>query len=1371
MPSFALRGLVEERRWGRRPSAEFLVLSVLAVVAAIVITWNDFGVVTPLTKPEVFLAPWQAGARYASVWSDSPNLGTASFNVGLAPIAWLFGVLESIGWPAWLAMRVWSTGILVIGAWGIRRLYVDLTHGTSADTAAARVAVAVLWVANPYTVVGGGTLPTNLPYHLLPWFVLFLLRGARSPGWRWAAASALVLAAMSGINAGVVPALQLVSILPVALHVLIIERLGWRSLAAQLVRTGALYLAMSLYWLVPSLLALRVGSAIASTTESLEAINSANSFTEVLRGLGLWTLYGRGPEGPFQPGYQSYLTAPVIVVASFGPVVLAALGARLSRAPARLLAMTALATGALVMVGSHPFANRTTWGSLQLWLLENVPGLIALRTTNKAGAVLMLGMAILGGLAVAEIVPRLATRPVRALAAFLAGVMVTLAVWPAFNGTLYEFRLPIPDYWEQASRAVNDSGVRADQRVLIVPGIHLADYDWGYAAPDELGQSLLRPEHAFRTTIPNGSPYSANLLGAVDRALLSDDAPPGTISTLAGMIGASEVLARYDVQTLSSEAGALVETNLSADAGLGREDGFGPAARASASAITLRPVMSDPSVLALHPGNRAVVVDGDADAVTGLVSSGLLGEASAMLYAGDITPDTLRTAVKDGAGVVLTDTNQRRAWSSLEQTRLGPLVSDDESAQGSLALFGAGGQTVVTDAPGVKVTVAGQGLLFGPFEDGDPRRALDGDRTTTWRFGNFSSGAGNAMTISLAQPRRVPALRLQPAQDGGNLITKVLVRTAGPAGAWSKVVELGPWAAFPTSVELPESPISSVTVEVTAVSGSGIGPVGFSEISLDGVDLRPTVRMPVDLVRELGTWTGPDLQALQNARLDILMERHQGGRSDADEGTLRRSFGIPTPREFEVRGTLRLAAGASDVDLLQLQGLTDAVTTRASSRAFNNLDVRAAKVLDGTEDSPLLSTAWVPGGSVIGEWIRFAFPARQLDGFDITQSEAGAFASRVLVSVNDQEPMEVSLWRGRSHVALPDVGPVDRVSVLITAVEGEGLVQFRDISLPRPERSGAEPLECATVALVDARPLRARIAERSDDLLAGQSVPLEVCDGAALRLSSGDHTIVSAGPFTLDSLHLSSPGTRIPGPNPPQAKAVAIERTATRTSLTVSGTCDPCWLRAGIGYGSGWDAKVAGRTLGDPVVVDGYSLGWRLSAADGDRIDVTYRPAAWAMGAWVASLVAILGAFAVILRSRRMSIAAPGFESAPAARTNLAGRRTAGRAPCSRGLAGSVLGLVVALIAGPLVGVVAGAVGFVYARRPRVLLSLGFALIASLVPAWFLGSSASLTDGAARVAENRIAWSLAALGLGLLTSGVICEAVRGLRREEVVNEQ
>ena len=108
---------------------------------------------------------------------------------------------------------------------------------------------------------------------------------------------------MSGINAGVVPALQLVIILPVALHVLIIERLGWRSLAAQLVRTGALYLAMSLYWLVPSLLALRVGSAIASTTESLEAINSANSFTEVLRGLGLWTLYGRGPEGPFQPGY------------------------------------------------------------------------------------------------------------------------------------------------------------------------------------------------------------------------------------------------------------------------------------------------------------------------------------------------------------------------------------------------------------------------------------------------------------------------------------------------------------------------------------------------------------------------------------------------------------------------------------------------------------------------------------------------------------------------------------------------------------------------------------------------------------------------------------------------------------------------------------------------------------------------------------------------------------------------------------------------------------------------------------------------------------------------------------------------------------
>ena len=99
------------------------------------------------------------------------------------------------------------------------------------------------------------------------------------------------------------------------------------------------------------------------------------------------------------------------------------------------------------------------------------------------------------------------------------------------------------------------------------------------------------------------------------------------------------------------------------------------------------------------------------------------------------------------------------------------------------------------------VSAHGQGLLFGPFEEGDPRLALDGDRTTVWRFGNFSTGVGNGMTIRLDSPQRLDGLNLQAAQDGGNAITSVRVTTTARAD---------PRARTSTSARGPRSPPGSI---------------------------------------------------------------------------------------------------------------------------------------------------------------------------------------------------------------------------------------------------------------------------------------------------------------------------------------------------------------------------------------------------------------------------------------------------------------------------------------------------------------------------------------------------------------------------------
>lgn len=1238
-------------------TGERIVLAVLTVVAGAVFVLNAPGVVSPLTKPEVFLAPWQSAQRYAAVWTDSPNLGTSNFNIGLAPVSVVFGLLTSAGLPAWLAMRVWSLAVLVVGAWGMRRLYVDLTAGTRADTATARVAVAVAYVANPYVVVGGGSLPTNLPYMLLPWLVLWWRRGFRAPGWRPSAVAALVLTAMSGINVGVVPVIQLVVLLPLVVHARLVDRVAWRAVVGTVLRTGVLYTAMSLYWVVPSLLSLRVGTAITSTTESLAAINSSNSFAEVLRGLGMWTMYGRGTQGAFQPEYQSYVVVPIVVVASFGGLVLAGLGARLSRSPARLFAAVSVLTGAVVMLGAHPYDDRTPWGRVVVAAFDHVPGLVAFRTTNKAGGVLELGIAVLVALAVRELVPHLRGVAVRGAALATAGAVVVLGTWPGWTGQLYEFSMPVPGYWQQAADAVNAPATRDDQRVMMVPGIHLASYDWGYSAPDELGQSLLHPEHVVRTTIPNGSRFAANLTGAVDQRLLDGTAPPGTTTALASYLGATQVLARYDITNLDGAAGATVERELGSDAGLGAAAQFGPATRGADAAVLVRPVTRAGSVVALHPAAGAVLVDGDGAALPSLTGTGVLDGSPALLYAGALDDERLRRAVADGARVVLTDTNQRREWSSLDQDRVGPLLPTGEEPASTGALFDADRQTVALDADGVTVTPHGQGLLFGPFEEGDPRLALDGDRTTAWRFGNFSTGVGNGLTIRLDTPRRLEAISLQPAQDGGSTITSVRVSTDGPAGPTRSDAEVGPWATFPTRVELPDEEVSEVRLDVTGVAGTAIGPVGFSEISVDGLDLRPTTRAPVAAATAMQAWTGDAAAALGRAPLDVVFHRRSGGEGprSVPEATMQRRFVLPVARELEVRGTVRLAQGASDADLDALAGADSTVSVTASSRAFHNPALRASAAVDEAGGAPDLTTAWVPNDPVVGEWIRFTFPRRTLSGFDVTQPAQGALASKVLVSVDDGEPFEAVLGAGTTRVDLPEARSVDRVSVLVTERQGDGLVQIQDVGLPGLEGGEPDDEACRTLATVDGTPLRGRLDTSVEDLLAGRSATFTGC-GDPVALDAGEHDLRSAGPWTLDDLHLTSGTDAVT--RPAAAAAVDVERSATSTALTVRGACDPCYLRVGAGFDDRWRASLGGEDLGPPVVVDGYSVGWRLTAADGDRVEVTFAPTPWARLAWVVSGLVVLATTGFVLLAGR-----PVPRWVPAARRRRDAPAAAGEAP------------------------------------------------------------------------------------------------------------
>ena len=1322
----------------------------LAVLLAVVVLANDWAVLTPDTKPEIFLAPWRTAARFAMPWLDSPSLGAPSFNVGVAPVAAALGVLDAV-MPPWLAMRAWRILLLLVAAWGARRLYRDLVEGSSADRAVGRVAVALAYVANPYVVSGGGTTPTMLPYALLPWFLLLTRRAARDRSWTTASLAALAMAATSGLNAGVVGLLQLTALLPLGSYLLAVDKVPLRQALAAVARVGAVFVGLSLYWLVPTLGALGAGSTVAASTESIEAINVASSFTQTVRGLGLWTLYGGSVDNPFTPGHLSYLTAPVVVLLTYLPVAFGALGARLRARPVTFLGAALLLTGALVMVGTFPDADPSAWGTMVRTVLDDVPGAIAFRTTNKAGAVLELGVALLVAAACVEVARRVRGPSARAGLVAVGLATVAAGVAPAWSGDIFPIRLDLPGYWSQAADHVNASD--RPGRVLVVPGLRLAEYSWGYTGPDDLGSSLFRQQNVVRTTTSTGSPYAVGMLAETDTRLLDGTAPPGMVSSLLGYVGAGQVVGRYDSLATPTLAGR-VESGLARDPGLGPVTGFGPATGAAASTVTVRETLGE--VVAARAARGALLVDGDGAALPGLEAAGLLEGAPALLPAVGMSADAVQRAIEDGARYVITDTNARRQRSLQNQQAASPLLGADDPQGDGTAVGRPEEQTVAELHGGARLSTDGRGTLFGPLPQSDPSLAFDGDPSTAWRFGNFGTGVGNALIVHFDEPTDVPEASVRVTNDSGVRASRLRVTTTGKNGSISRDLETSQWSSFPEVAHLAARDVDSLRVEVLETQGQGFGTLGVSEVSVPGLRLERLARTPVTVAEEMTAWVGDARSALDLAPVDVVLRRRTGavdGQS-VDETRLAREVRLPVARAFVASGTARISPTAPDAAVDRLSGTERDVDVSTSSRAFGNIALRGSAAVDGGIDSPDLSTAWVPMEPVVGEWLLARFPTRRLERFTVTQPDVGTVATKVLASVDDGQPFEATLGPGVSTVELPRSTDASSLRVLITERSGPGLVRFEDIGIDRTEER-ALPQGCTEVATVDGRPVLARLEGTRESLLAGKPVPFRGC-GEGLSLGVGQHRIRSAGPLVVDDLRMSSAGGAgsdiATAPDPVRAE---IESTSpTRRVVRLPAGCDPCYLSSGQGYDPRWVATANGRNLGAPVVVDGYAAGWRVKAPPGAVVVMEYAPRRAALLAWAASGLVLLGCLGLVLRRRLRPVPVSSAAALPhrVARARLRGRRFA--APL---LPGILLVLAVLATVGWPASLAAALVALwvvLSGRRQRYLDVAVVLLLAVPVLVLHAGPD-GLLEAVRNIREGWPAHQVVGLALWLLLSGLV----------------
>lgn len=1222
-----------QRVWFAR-SVEPRVLVGLSVALAVTVLLNRFGVLTPDTKPEIYLQPGQTARRFASPWLDTPNLGAPNYNVGVAPLAAFFALLEGLGIPAWLIMRIWRIALLLLAGWGVRLLVRHLLGRSVGQRHldVAGVAAAIAYVANPYVIVGGGTTPTLQPYALLPWLVLCWFKGFRTPGWRWAVLAGLVLAGMGGLNAGIVPVFQLVVLVPVIAHAVAVERHSMISVLWQVTKSGLVFLALSAYWLVPALWAMGTGAAIAEATEQIGAINMANSYAEVIRGLGMWTLYGMDGLGPFDPDRFILVTSPVVILLSFGGPVLAGLGVRLSRSPARIFGATSVLVGALLMVGTFSTGKATVWGRAIESALDTIPGLVAFRTTNKVGAVLELGLAVLIGMAAAALSERLVTSWHRAGALLAAAAVTAGSIAPALVGGMFWIPMDVPEYWKDAARSINERG--GDSRVLMVPGVGVPQYTWGYSGPDELGPSLFtRRPFVYRSVAPTGAAPGSSMLAEVDRRLHNGTLPPGTLSALAEYLRIGDVVARHDLVTTGDAA--RIEQQLDADPGLGPAEIFGAGSEAGGAQgpVTARRVVGsvDAASVAARPGSGALIVDGSGAAVPSLTEAGLLDHGPALLMSGTLDDEALERALGDGGRLVLTDSNARREWSNSNPVGVGPILSTADEPESTRTLFSVTEQTTGAQRGNVKVETDGDGLLFGPFDYGRVENAFDRDKTTAWRFGNFGTGEGNAVVVIPDNPMPMPSITLTALQSPDSRISEVRVWATTAGRTVVRDAEVPPWNSFPVTIDLGDQAVSRLRVEVTGVAGEGNTAVGFSEISIPGVRVARVVTTSSDLARRAPAAAADGGVDLASVDLDVLMERYRGdanGLTD-EEARLVREFRLPDSRSLDISGTFRLAAGIADSRIDELFGATGPVSAESSSRLFGRPGVRASMAIDGSEALANTVTAWAPGGSVVGEWISVDFPTQDLESFTLTQNQGTSIATRVLVAVNDGDPFEASLTGGENEIVLPEPTEASRVRILITDRAGYGFVRFTDLGLPR--RGGlalADVDACMSIGLIDGEPIRARVDLHVQDLLAGRPVPILPCD-SPLELEAGLHRLGSNSDFAIDALHLATSGSPEARGRPVPLRVLSHSAGSIRVSLP-SG-CTACVLSTGQAYDPRWLGEADGRDLGEPMVVDGYAAGWRLEAIPpGGEITMHFGPRTLAVSAWVVSGLALLGSVAVL---------------------------------------------------------------------------------------------------------------------------------------------
>jgi arabinofuranan 3-O-arabinosyltransferase len=1226
------------RRWG--PVA---LLAVLAYVPALT---ASPGRMPSDSKLYLYLDPGGFLGDAASSFDPGQFAGWVphqhvSYLWPAGPWFWLF---EQLSVPDWVAHRLWIGTLMFAAGLGVRWSARLLGLGVLACSVAG-----LAYQVSPYVLpYVSRTSVMLLPWAGLGWIVGLVIRATGSPRrWRHPAAIALVVLTVGSVNA---TALAMIVPAPVLwlVHETWARRIGWRDATVLAARTALLSAGVSSWWVAGLVIQGRYGAEVLPFSESLADVSLTATSAEVWRSLGYWLFYVRDPYAATTTESLRYLISTPAIVISFAVPAVCLVGLVWVRWAHRRYAAALVVAGGVLAVGVHPIGDRSPL--MRLLAGSDDGGIaLALRSSTRALPLLTLGLA-LAAASLVDASPRPAPR--RLVAGTIAVlVLVNLpGMWTgAFVDPALERDQDPPDAWVAAAATLDD------RRVLMLPGVEFGAYRWGYTVDQPL-PGLADAPLVTRDLLPLGSPAAMDLVYALDDRIQDGVIEAASIGPVARWLGASIVWSTNDVafDRFRTTRPEIVRSVVAE--GIGTLEGFGE------PVVNVPDVaMDDPVAIAdtrvgqplppvelgrveessvVRARTTVVAVAGSGDGLVDLAAAGLLDGDEAVRYTASLTD------LQGVAALFVTDSHraQARHWRSSQDTRGLTEPGPDESG---LFVRPAADQrlTVVADAADDTFTYAEQrgpvrasatsyGEPFAYLPEHRPLMAVDGDPNTAWTVGDHGDPIGQILRLWSDSPIG-PTIRLHPT-TGGRRIDTVRVTSVDQSGSVTVqdvVFEDATLEAAGREVLVPAD-TRVVELTVTAVSGSGFGGVGFTEVDLGLAPTREVVVLPSDATGEVPDDL-PLAYVLTRWRVDPLDE----WRSDP-EPSLVRGFSVPGERTFDVGVDVRLDPQATDDELASVFGWPVSATTRLSGSLYN----LAVAAFDGDD-----ATSWVSArGAGIGSALEVSGVAGPIRSLSITPA-TGPFSRirSVVVAVGDDERRVSMETTGTTDIAFDPPLPAGDLRIVVTEVEStfttdrrHGDVIEQPVAIAEIVVDGVDPIDPAAGPVLGCVPvadLDGKIVTASVDLSGwwsriGAPLPVEPCVPTVTLAGSVVASSVDSGlPLDLDRLVLDD-GAGAAAADESKNPGAVVDGGRFERTVTVTGCPDGCWLVFGEGFNTGWSARVDGRDLGAPVLIDGGFNGWWLDGGSGP-VTVTWRPQRLQVAAISVSLaVALLAVFLVVRR-------------------------------------------------------------------------------------------------------------------------------------------